>query len=144
MTDINVNPYQPPLSIDALHLVHRENERLKRLCCPVCGCDSVTRPHKNSHCKGQCPECKTKLRKSLPLWVNLSTVLSYSSGFLLFTSIRRVSRFEKAADFWELYFYAAMLLIIVPHLISGHLYRKHYRLVVAATSRSHQAAATEC
>lgn len=143
MTGINVNPYQPPLSIDTFHLLCRENERAKRDCCPVCGCVSATSLHRMGLRKGKCPECKTDLQKTLPLWVNLSTVLSYLSGFLLFTSIRQLSRFEKPTDFWELYFYAATLLIIVPHLICGMLYRRNYRLVVAASPPLHETATTK-
>ena len=69
----------------------------------------------------------------LPLWVNLSTVLSYLSGFLVFAIIRRLVQFQQASGFWEVYFYAAMLLIILPHLISVRLYRKHCQLIREAS-----------
>lgn len=125
-----MNPYEPTLSIDSTSVSVESIGTATGLNCPVCHSNRARLLHRSSRRRGRCPDCGTELRKVLPLWVSLSTVLSYLSGFLLFALIQRLGIRDMPYDFWETYFYAATLLFIIPHMISAMLYHRNCRFVV--------------
>ncbi len=64
----------------------------------------------------------------------MSTVLAYLTGLLLYflTGVSGLS--SRSQNFWEVHLAAALLLILVPHLISNLLFRRYALLIPASDS----------
>lgn len=119
-----MNPYQAPETIDVS--APRCTPAAGR--CPVCASRLAAVLLHTTRRIGTCPDCGSDLRKVLPLWVSLSTVLSYLCGFLVYFLLLSLNRFRQPMNFWEVYLSSVTVLILIPHAITFFLYRKHCQL----------------